>query len=175
MSIHLIIDGYNLIRRSPSLNKIDRQNLEAGREELIGRLSLYKRAKSFPITVVFDGADRDNLPGPRKIQKGIHVIFSRMGQKADDVIIRMATEIGQGAMVVTSDRQIQLEVERHHATVIGSEDFERKMGLAASIDQKGIDPDDLDEQLEAQGTRKKGPPRRLSRKLRRARQRIEKL
>lgn len=175
MPIHLIIDGYNLIRQSPSLSNLDRQDLEEGREELIRRLALYKRAKPFPITVVFDGSNRTTSGGSRTTQRGIRVVFSRIGQKADDVIIRMAREIGEGSMVVTSDRQIGREVERHHATVILSEDFERKMEIASFVSQKGIDPEDLNDQDETKEKRKKGPSRRPPKKLKKARQRIGRL
>jgi len=34
MALHLIIDGYNLIRQSPYLADIDARDLEAGREAL---------------------------------------------------------------------------------------------------------------------------------------------
>ncbi len=175
MSIHLIIDGYNLIRQSPSLSILDRQDLEAGREELIRRLALYRQAKPFPITVIFDGSNQANLPGPKKVEKGVRIIFSRMGQKADDVIIQMARESREGAMVVTSDRRLQIEAERYHATVIASEDFEQKMEMVLRVNQNGIDSDDSDEGPEIKGTQKKGPSRRLPRKLRKARKRVERL
>lgn len=175
MPVHLIIDGYNLIRRSPSLAPLDRADLEVGREELIRRLALYRQTRSLPITVVFDGSNQRNLPTPRTDPSGIRVIFSRMGQKADDVIIRMAREIGDGALVVTSDREIQREAERHHATVIASEDFEQKMAMAFLMNQRASDSDDSDDQPEIRGTRKKGPSRRLPKKLRKARKRAEKL
>jgi hypothetical protein len=175
VSLHLIIDGYNLIRRSPSLSLLDNQDLEQGREELIRRLALYKQAKSLRITVVFDGWDQVRLSGSRTTQRGIHVAFSRRGQTADDVIIRMAREIGEGAMVVTSDRQVQMEAARHHATVIAAEDFEGRMEMAAYTNHQGIDSDDLDDQAQTKGTRKKGPSRRLPRSVRKAKRRIRRL
>jgi len=176
MPLHLIIDGYNLIRRSPSLSILDRKDLEEGREELIRRLVLYKQAKALPITVVFDGWNRGSLSGSRTTEWGIRVVFSRMGQKADEVIIQMAREMREKAMVVTSDRRIQLEAQRHHATVILSEDFEGKMEMAAYMNQKGIELDDLDEQQdETRRTRKKGPSRRLPKQVRKATRRLKKL
>jgi len=175
MSLHLIIDGYNLIRRSPSLSILDRQDLERGREELIRRLALYKQARFLPITVIFDGWNQGSLSVCRTTERGIRVVFSRRGQKADEVIIRTAREMGEKAMVVTSDRQIQLEVQRHHATVIPSEEFELKMEMAAYMNQKGIDSDDFRDQSETRGTHKKGPSRRLPKNVRRAKRRMEKL
>jgi len=175
MSLHLIIDGYNLIRRSPSLSILDRQDLERGREELIRRLALYKRTRSFPITVVFDGWNQANLSGSRTTQRGIRVVFSRRGQKADEVIIQMAKEMGERAMVVTSDTQIQLEAKHHDAAVIPSQEFEQRMEMTSHMNQKGTDSDDVGEQTETRGTRKKGPSRRLRKNARKTQRRIKKL
>ncbi len=175
MSLHLIIDGYNLIRRSPSLSILDKEDLEGGRDELIRRLAVYRHARSIPITVVFDGWNRGSSSSSPTPQRGIRVVFSRMGQKADDVIIRMAREMGEGAMVVTSDRQVQLEAERHRATVIPSEEFELKMEVASYSNLKGIDSDDFGDRTETRGTRKKGPSRRPPKNVRKAKRRMERL
>jgi len=175
MPLHLIIDGYNLIRRSPSLSILDTQDLEEGRVELIRRLALYKQSRSIPMTVVFDGWGQGSLSRSRKTQRGIRVVFSRIGQKADDVIVQMAREMGEKAMVVTSDRQVQLEVEHYQATVIPSEDFELKMEMASYVNQKGIVSDDFSDRTETKGTRKKGPSRRLPKNVRKAKRRLERL
>ncbi|NQT68664.1 MAG: NYN domain-containing protein, partial [Desulfobacteraceae bacterium] len=56
MSIHIIIDGYNLIRQSNFFSTIDRRDMQLGRETLIETLAAYKGIKGHKITVVFDGA-----------------------------------------------------------------------------------------------------------------------
>ena len=53
--MHLIIDGYNLIRQSDVLRSHERQGLEAGRKALIRMLAGYRRVMGHRITVVFDG------------------------------------------------------------------------------------------------------------------------
>jgi len=175
MPTHLVIDGYNLIRRSPSLSVLDKKELQKGREELIRRLAVYKQARPFPITVVFDGWNQPDLWGSRTFQQGIRVVFSRTGQKADDVIIQMAREMREKAMVVTSDREVQAAAERHHATVIPSEAFEQRMEMACHMGQKGIQTEDTGETTKMRGTRKKGPAKRLPRSLRKAQRRIKRL
>ncbi|MBW2057114.1 MAG: NYN domain-containing protein [Deltaproteobacteria bacterium] len=175
MPLHLVVDGYNLIRRSPSLSILDRQDLEKGREELIRRLASYKRARSLPITVVFDGWDQGTLSGSSKMEKGIRVIFSPRGRKADQVIIQRAREMGEKAIVVTSDRGIRAEVERCHATVIGSEEFEIKMEMAFHMDLEEAEPPFPHVPPEPRGTRKKGPSRRLPRHMRRLKRRTNRL
>ncbi len=44
MPIHIIIDGYNLIRNSNSLSALDRQDMQTGRETLVDMLATYKGA-----------------------------------------------------------------------------------------------------------------------------------
>lgn len=175
MSTHLVIDGYNLIRRSPSLSVLDKRELQQGREELLRRLAVYKQTRRFPITVVFDGCNQPDLWGSRTFHQGIRVIFSRMGQTADDVIIQMTREMREKAMVVTSDREIQAAAERHHATVIPSEAFEQRMEMAYQMDQKSIQTEDLDEDTTTRNTRKKGPAKRLPKNVRKAQKRIKRL
>ena len=55
MALHLIIDGYNIIRQSPELLSKESQDLRWGREALLEKLAAYRRLKKHPITVVFDG------------------------------------------------------------------------------------------------------------------------
>jgi hypothetical protein len=77
MSIHIIIDGYNLIRNSNSLKAVDRQDMQAGRESLVDMLAMYKRVKSHRITVVFDGPTDPVHSQYRDRVKGIDIKFSR--------------------------------------------------------------------------------------------------
>ncbi len=171
--MHIIIDGYNLIRQSDVLRLHERQGLEAGRKALVHLLAGYRRTRGHRITVVFDGASQTTHPGNPTTKGGtIRVIFSRSGQKADQVIQWMVRELGEGTIVVTSDRELQAEVERRHGTVLSSEEFELKMELAIYGDQKGIDPKDL---IDAKTTRKKGPSKRPPKKVRKMKSRIEKL
>ena len=175
MPVHLIIDGYNLIRRSPSLSVLDKQDLERGRGELVRRLARYKQVRSIPITVVFDGWNQASLSGSSTMERGIRVVFSRRGQRADDVIVRRAREMGEKATIVTSDRQLQMEVQRYHATIIPSKDFEMKMEIATHASKKGTEQEDFSDQVERKGTRKRGPSRRLPKNIRRAKRRWDKL
>ena len=63
MSIHILIDGYNLIRQSPELSELDRQDIQLGRAALIDMLVVYKKLKHHKITIVFDGVDAPFFPG----------------------------------------------------------------------------------------------------------------
>jgi len=106
MSLHIIIDGYNLIRQSGFLSAFDRQDIQIGRETLIETLAAYKRIKGHKITVVFDGANAPLFSQARDQFKGIQVRFSSSGQLADDVIKRMAATEREKALIVSSDLDV---------------------------------------------------------------------
>jgi hypothetical protein len=174
MSVHILIDGYNLIRQSPALSDIDRRSLEQGREALLECLSSYKRVKHYPITVVFDGADADTHMERRTRWKGIAVVFSRPGELADSVIKDIVNRERERAVVVTSDRDIADFAAKHGAETVDSIEFEGKMKMAVQPDSGLTDLRDEEEGW-TPTTRKKGPSRRTSKRERKRRVRTRKL
>ena len=86
MSLHIIIDGYNIIRQSPNLSLLDQQDILLGREALVDMLAAYRKVKSHRITVVIDGRQGPSFSPQRDRQKGIFIRFSRRNTSADDVI-----------------------------------------------------------------------------------------
>jgi predicted RNA-binding protein with PIN domain len=173
MSIHIIIDGYNLIRQSAALSTLDRQDIMMGREALVDMLAAYRKIKPHRITVVFDGRNSPAFSPHRKRQKGISIRFSSSGESADDVIKRMARKKREKALVVSSDRDVADFAAARGAATIGAQEFETKIEMAA---YGGInDGEDEDSRGWTPTTRKKGPSRRLSKRQRRNRMKIKKL
>jgi predicted RNA-binding protein with PIN domain len=169
MALHLIIDGYNLIRQSPELQELDARKLEAGRAALLARLAAYRERGPQKITVVFDGWLRGDLKETRDRQRGLLIIFSRRGEKADQVIKRLLALEGPRAVVVTSDREIQTWARGAGAAWISATQFERRY-LLDREPEAGEEPEESwDHRL------KKGPARRLSKGQRRGQQRLKKL
>ena len=173
MSIHIIIDGYNLIRQSTDLGMLDRQDIQMGRDALVDMLAAYKKIKAHRITVVFDGARAPSFSQQRDRQKGIAIIFSHQGESADDVIKKMVRGEGQKALVVSSDQDIVRAAEHCGAATISAHDFEYK--LAMSINREGMENGRDDNEGWKPSTKKKGPSRRLSKRQRRHRVKIRKL
>ena len=134
MSMHLIIDGYNLIRQSKVLSRLDRQDIARGREALIRQLAAYRRLKPHRITVVFDGIRAPDLSPPRDRVQGITIVFSRGGEPADTVITRMARQERDQAMVVSSDLSVARTAEACGAAVIDSLEFEARMAMAVTLE-----------------------------------------
>lgn len=172
MALHLIIDGYNLIRQSPELLAVESQDLRWGREALLEQLAAYRRQKKHPITVVFDGWENGAPLGERDRFQGMLIIYSRRGEKADEVIKSLADRERQRCLVISSDRDICRHAEGVGAAVMSAEEFNLRLQLALT----GEVSDDLEpEEDHSRGSQKKGPAQRSSKKLRRRRQRLKKI
>jgi len=172
VGLHVIIDGYNLIRRSGNLGALDRAALELGRDALVDRLAKYKRLKRHKITVVFDGSQKYYFPGPGFSEKGIGLKFSRHGENADGLIIKMAQKEREKAVVISSDHEVCRKASLFGAAFMSSEEFLEKLEMTEMMDAAG---DDAADDGWSGSTVKKGPSRRLPKRLRRVRRKREKL
>ena len=172
MALHLIIDGYNLIRQSPELLAQESHDLRWGREALLEKLAAYRRLKKHPITVVFDGWEAGDFMGNRDRFQGMLIIYSRRGEKADEVIKRLAERERERCLIISSDREIMDHAERVGAAVMSAEEFSFRLEFALpAIDSAEPEEDEVD----WSGTKKKGPAHRASKKLRRQRRRVKKI
>ena len=174
MSFRIIIDGYNLIRQSSTLRFYNSQELAKGRDKLIEMLAHYRTLKHHPVLVVFDGWQEGKLSEHRTKEKGIDIIYSKRGEKADGVIKRLVSNSKDELIVVTSDREIARFCQSGRCEVITSPSFEEKMGFSSLARMKGLDDDD-DERPLLQSTKKKGPARKLPKSKRRLLRRLKKL
>ena len=174
MSIHIVVDGYNFIRRSRHLRALDRQDLQLGREALQDLLAAYQKTKGHRITVVFDNQTAFLDTAERFQAKGIQFIFSQRGRSADDVIKKIASKEKEKAVVVTSDGEVISFCTSQGATVIRSEAFEDTVYRAVHALGEGGVKDEIKAERRA-GTNKKGPGKRLSKKERQARRKTAKL
>lgn len=173
MAIHIIIDGYNLIRQSPGLLAAEQRGLQEGREALVRKLVAYRRIKDYPITVVFDGTHGPADASRKTRVQGIDICFSPPGTTADTVIKQMAARESAKALVVSSDNAVAGYAESRGAAAISAEAFAVKLALA------GNDPPEENIPEAAGGwqptTRKKGPSHRPPKRQRRRNLKMEKL
>lgn len=122
---HIIIDGYNFIRRVPRFMAAESEGLAEGRYALLIALEEYAAAHGYRVTVVFDAGSRPKGIGddfPRKDKfAGIDIIYSERGQSADTAIVlflgslKKERERGEewpedGEIVVTDDFDIKDDV-----------------------------------------------------------------
>jgi predicted RNA-binding protein with PIN domain len=163
--MHLIIDGYNLIGSEKGL----RGNLEQRRKDLIEKLREYQDRKGCPITVVFDGWRSGWIYQTEERVGDLTVIFSRLGEKADAVIKRIAHELGSACVVITSDGELRRLVEACGATALSSRQFALKVRESDEPWDPGLGSD------RPRLTPKKGNPRKLSKAERRRRAKLNRL
>lgn len=161
----IIIDGYNLIG-------IYHRDLEAERNRLIESLIRYRERKGHRIVLVFDGWKSGGIREEHVERGGIEIIYSRLGERADNVIKRIISEKGQQWIVVTSDRGITSEVWRFGSIPVPSEIFYEKLfqiqkayGETRNLEEEELQP--------PHGHR--GNPHRLSKKDKAIRRAISKL
>jgi hypothetical protein len=175
--MHILIDGYNLIRQSIRLRRFERQSLEAGRNALIGWLAEYRNRKGHRITVVFDGWVSGSAQEERDYSADIHIIYSSRGVKADDVLKRITASTDEEILVVSSDREVASYATRRGKAALSSLEFESIVDKqsAAAVDYETPDAKDDDEEENNRPINKKGPARRLSRAQRQAQTKIRKL
>jgi predicted RNA-binding protein with PIN domain len=131
----------------------------------------YRKRKGHEITVVFDGWKTGVAQESRSKIGGVTVIFSRTGEKADSVIKRIISVQRYGWTVVTSDRDISDHAWASGAVPISGEDFLRffKNKIVSYSDIEEYEDDEYQE------LRKKGSPRKLSKKEKAIRRALNKL
>ncbi len=120
MSVHFILDGYNILKQVAHLTGVKLRNDRLG---LLWFL-LEKRPQGSPrnrVTVVFDGFDDPENPTRAK---PLEVVFSG-SRKADDIIVSMVQRSPRprSIVVVTDDREIRLRVKDTGASVTSVKAF----------------------------------------------------
>jgi predicted RNA-binding protein with PIN domain len=100
------------------------------------------------------------------------IIYSRRGEKADEVIKRIAAREREGSLIISSDREIMNYAERVGAAIMSAEEFSFR--LYSACIEEGLEGAEED-QATWSGTKKKGPAHRDSKKLRRQRRRVKKI
>jgi predicted RNA-binding protein with PIN domain len=169
--MHLIIDGYNLLHADRTLTQLSSIELQQERDRLIHQLSIYRQLKACEITVVFDGWQGGWNSEKKERTKGIELIFSKLGEKADEVIKRLVKGRGPGAIVITSDREVSRYGERMAVAVIPSQQFKEKLertNFRADAESDG-------EEDGGRGLKRKGPSKMLSKKEKRLKAALRKI
>ena len=162
MPTHLLIDGYNFLKRSTISALFDATDLDRARDYLLERFFEYKKEKRIRIAVVFDAPLGPSLARTRESHKGVEVIYSKQGESADQVIVEAIRKGQPGLVVVTSDRAIIDEAKKRGVAFITPDRLEASMEGARGEDWEGP-------------AEKKGNPRKAPKNLRKARRTIKKI
>ncbi len=167
--LYLIIDGYNLIG-------ILHQNLEKAREYIIDKLDEYSLKRGHEITLVFDGYRSPNLERKIFLRNRLKIVYTRMGESADEYILRTISTDKREWIVVTSDRSIQKEAWAQRCIPVDSNLFMDIMdkALREKVNEVYPEEDGLPEEIieklydgtEMKPSQRMGNPRKLSKKER---------
>jgi predicted RNA-binding protein with PIN domain len=169
MTARIIVDGYNVIGTAHG-------DMEKARRQLVDLLTRYREASHHDVTVVFDGYHQGGGTETFGVTGGVQVIYSRLRERADDVIKRIVSKDGTERVVVTSDREIAGHAWSRGSVPVSSETFlalvERRLkdtragsGPGTFREASGDQADNPDLEEEKAMSRK-GNPRRLSRRQR---------
>ncbi len=161
----ILIDGYNLIHTIPSIAEELDQDLESSRNSLVKLLHTYRSRKKdiYPITIVFDG-QKEHLDKRNAPPRGISITFSR-GETADELIVKMVKKEYKGSILVSSDRELRKNAEPYVNTLFYSEEFADRIFMTNFIENE-LNSDETPIQNQKIDTKKKGNPRRLSKRER---------
>ncbi len=161
---HLIIDAYNLLGARGMVRAQRGSSSESVRENLIKELALYRQRKSHPLTVVFDGWQQGLGTERHEHRAGLEVIYSRRGERADQVIQRLAHEYGSDCAVVSSDREVADFARSTGAFVMGAVEFDLRLRESVSGQSRHAPPrkfSEKDSDLPRHRPEKKGNPKKL--------------
>jgi uncharacterized protein len=186
MPKHLIVDGFNIIRRNPRLKKIEDLNFGNAQDQLLQSLAQYRQGTRHKITVVFDGRQSQNWLRSHSQRYGIQVIYSAQGETADEVIQELSQKAASqnGILVATADRGLGRICQQAGAVLIEPNELTRNFSRPVTRPNAqqgpgpGFSPEGTTEIIDsAYGkkeetgwsghTHKKGNPRRLPKTKRR--------
>src|SRR4029079_7899092 len=123
--MHVIIDGYNLLALTAGSGASPYS--EMARDSLLRLLAGYRHRKGHALTVGFDGWQRGQPIEGREHRAGVQVIYSKRGERADQVIVRLAYEYGTECAVVTSDQEVIRAAQAQGALIIRAPEFALKL------------------------------------------------
>ncbi|MCB0271954.1 MAG: NYN domain-containing protein [Bdellovibrionales bacterium] len=159
----ILIDGYNLLGKS---NRKER-------EELIQDVVSYRRNKKMDIVIFFDGTHGGTRFGDTLYVENVKIVYTPLHETADDHMISMIEQnINEDLIIISSDRKIQNAAARHMYAFFSSEEFM----LRLSSRTQGQNKDEIEPvYAPKKTTKKKGNPRKKSKKDRKNLSKLKKL
>lgn len=138
------------------------------------RLAGYRQRKGHAITLVFDGWQAGSGSEHHEFQSGVEVVYSKRGERADQVIQRLARSYGRDCAVVSSDHEVANAARAAGAFVIGAPEFRAKLQEWSSsmpvVAHKELDAGDAG--LVKRSKSKGGNPRKLPKAQRKRKQQL---
>lgn len=146
---YLLVDGYNIIFAWPDLQELARHSLEDARKSLIDILCNFHGFHAGELILVFDAYRVQGSPGVREETGGIHVVYTREAETADNYIERtirvIAREKDSEVRVATSDGLEQVIILGGGATRVSAREFRReveqtRVEIASILERNNLHP-----------------------------------
>ena len=146
---YLLVDGYNIIFAWPDLKELARHSLEDARKGLIDILSNYRGFHPCELILVFDAYRVQGGQGAREEIQGIHVVYTREAETADNYIEKTIREIGRKrdsrVRVATSDGLEQVIILGGGAGRVSAREFraeveQTRVEIAAILEKNNQHP-----------------------------------
>lgn len=132
MTYEILVDGYNVIKNNTMFKYVEDKSQAEARNLLIKQLSNRYRTSTDRVIVVFDGKEAQEQT---LHQDHIRIIYSRYGETADMVIVRLA-EIaqreGRQVMLYSDDGEVKYNVTRHGGHALTTRGLVSHMNSASS-------------------------------------------
>lgn len=105
MKTKIIVDGYNVLKTTPQFASLQAQSLEVARDTLVNLLNA--KGHIYDITVVFDAWNTEFATQRESRVRNVRVIYTKRGERADQVIARLAASARADCIVVSGDSEVR--------------------------------------------------------------------
>ena len=131
---YLLVDGYNIIFAWPDLKELAQGSLETARNSLMEILSNYHGFHPCELILVFDAYRVNRNPGSQEEFAGIHVVYTKEAETADNYIEKTIRQIDRKKTgrirVATSDGLEQVIILGGGALRESASEFRREVEAA---------------------------------------------
>ena len=131
---YLLVDGYNIIFAWPDLKALSQQSLEHARVSLMDILANFHGFHPCELILVYDAYKVDHNPGTQEEYHGIHVVYTREAETADNYIEKTIRQIARQknrrVRVATSDALEQVIILGGGALRLSASEFRREVEAA---------------------------------------------
>ncbi|MBR2824005.1 MAG: TetM/TetW/TetO/TetS family tetracycline resistance ribosomal protection protein [Clostridia bacterium] len=131
---YLLVDGYNIIFAWPDLQALAKDSLEDARKALTDILSNYLGFHPCELILVFDAYKVHGNPGHREDIQGIHLVYTKEAETADNyiekTIRRIANRKESLIRVATSDALEQIIILGGGAIRVSAREFRSEVEQA---------------------------------------------
>jgi predicted RNA-binding protein with PIN domain len=146
---YLLVDGYNIIHAWEETADLAAANLDSARDALADVLSDYQGSRDGRLILVFDAYRVRGHAGAGEEYGGIHVVYTREAETADNYIERTIREFAgkkdRTVRVATSDGLEQVIILGGGATRVSAREFRReveqtRVEIASILEKNNLHP-----------------------------------